>query len=74
MVPVVIGHKGRQVNQFKMESGATIIIQHPENNSIRSVAITGSINQVTRAAMMVYDFMECSAGNIDNFENRKAVS
>lgn len=26
LVPVVIGHKGRQVNQFKFDSGAIIII------------------------------------------------
>ena len=75
LVSMVIGSKGRQINQFKHESRADLVVNQPiVGMSLRSVAIKGNIRQATQAIKLVYDCLERHAYTVDDFEIRVAVS
>lgn len=75
LVSMVIGSKGRQINQFKHESRAEIVVNQPiVGMNLRSVSIKGNIRQATQAVKLLYDCLERHAYTVEDFDTRVAVS
>lgn len=59
MVSIIIGTRGKQINNLIFDSGANIIVNQPIFKMFhRTITITGKISKVANAVMLIYKTME----------------
>jgi hypothetical protein len=73
LVSMVIGTKGRQINTFKEDSRASIIVNQPIiGMALRSVDITGTVRQITHAIKSIYNWLEKQAYTVEDYDKQTA--